>query len=350
MKKNIILAFVCIGLTLGTVHAATTVEDALMQKTDYTIVGTFAPYDFEPKGDNSPFDWAFTMLSNGKSYQLQGVAPTPQSAFGWKEVNIAPPSPQWYMFQLDGDIDGDGTKKFDWILSSTNPNNMSSYKLAGVADNGTFQYSDKLNIDYKVEGTMITTGAVGTLVDNSNTYNTAEISKTCSKQEVFDGLTMTESSQTEGSIAYDCHDKTYSLVSIDSLTITNVVETETISFQTSNGIVVSGTSTANAKLGTQQLDMYSSLYSATKCTQYYNITTLPKDIYNGDFTIFDVVESTFSDDKLLRHDCPSWVLQDSELLKEYQGDFKGSITTTTILTDSNNATHTIIKEVSFDKK
>ena len=349
MKKNILLSLALLGLSIGTVHAATIIEDALLQQTNYTVLGTFAPYDFEPKGDNSPFDWVFTMLSNGKSYQLQGVAPTPQSVFGWKEVSIVPPSPQWYMFQLNGDIDGDGSKKFDWILSAANPATPASYKLEGVSDSGTFQYSDKLNIDYRVEGTTITTGAVGTFVYNPDAYDTVEIPKTCSKQVIDDGVTVTESSQTEGAIAYDCHDDEYSLVGIDSLTITNIVETETVSFLTSNGIVISGTSTANAKLGTQQLDVYSSLYSAAECTEYYSIT-LPQDIYNSDFTISDVIESTFSDDKLLRHNCPTWVSGDSEVLEGYQGGFNGTITTTTILTDSNNATHTIIKEISFYKQ
>jgi hypothetical protein len=125
-----------------------------MSGTEYEVAGTFCPYDFEPIGDKNAFDWAYT-ASNGKSYQLRGTAPTEDNVFGFKEVNITAPEPLWYMFQLHGDVDGDGSTKFDWVLTSVNPDAAASYKLSGVSDNGTFEYSQKLNVDIEVNGNKV---------------------------------------------------------------------------------------------------------------------------------------------------------------------------------------------------
>ncbi len=146
------------------VYGYTVTEDALMSQKKYTISGTFGQHDFS--GAESAFDWAFT-TSKGTSYQLQGNAPTDSDVFGWKEVSIATPTPAWYMFSLGSDVDGDGNQKFDWVLLSTNESKKSAYKLAGVAGNGTFEYSSKLNIDYRVSGSSITIAKIGGLDDST---------------------------------------------------------------------------------------------------------------------------------------------------------------------------------------
>ena len=176
MPKYFFSLLLTMGLTLSTVHADSTVEQALLQTTSYPISGSFSPYDFAPKGDNNPFDWAYTVRSTGTVYQLQGVAPTPKSVFGWKKVDTQssaarPSTPMWYMFQLNGDIDGDGTTRFDWVLVSAT-GTKAVYKLAGVRENGTFKYSDKLNVDYNIVGNTVNTAAVGTFDTNSNVDDT----------------------------------------------------------------------------------------------------------------------------------------------------------------------------------
>ncbi len=158
MLQQILTLSALLWLTVGNAYAYTPTEDALLNKGIYTIDGTFGSYDFSDA--EAAFDWAFT-TANGTSYQLQGVAPTSNDLFGWKAVNITTPEPKWYMFSLGNDVDGDGSKKFDWVLLSANLNNKSVYKLAGVADNQTFKYSAKLDIDYSVNGNTIT-------INNSN--------------------------------------------------------------------------------------------------------------------------------------------------------------------------------------
>lgn len=162
--KHIWLYLIIFVFGINIIQADNAVEDALLSNTNYTLMGTFGQHDFA--GKDSAFDWAFTMLSSGKSYQLQGNSPTANDVFGWKEVSITTPKASWYMFQLHGDVDGDGSGKFDWVLVSTNPDNKAAYKLAGVASNGTFEYSAKLNIDYYISGTTITTGPPHSLTED----------------------------------------------------------------------------------------------------------------------------------------------------------------------------------------
>ena len=156
--KRVWFYLLLLTLSFGNANAGSAVENALISDTQYTLMGTFGKHDFA--GADKAFDWAFTMLSSGKSYQLQGISPSDNDVFGWKEVNIATPTPDWYMFQLNGDVDGDGSIKFDWVLVSTDMNSKEAYKLAGVAANGTFEYSSELNIHYEVTDNMIQTGKV----------------------------------------------------------------------------------------------------------------------------------------------------------------------------------------------
>ena len=136
-------------------YTFTTETDVMLALYDhnFTITGEFGAYDFNSDGDYDPFDWAFTVTSNGKVYQLHGNEPTQNSVFGWKEVQIASPTPQWYMFPLNKDVDNDGSQKFDWVLVS--PNNQAVYKLSGVSENGTFLYSKPLDINYTISEGVI---------------------------------------------------------------------------------------------------------------------------------------------------------------------------------------------------
>ncbi len=158
MLQQILSVCALLWLTIGNAYAYTPTEDALLSKGSYTINGTFGVHDFSHA--EAAFDWAYT-TAKGTSYQLQGIAPTSNDVFGWKTVNITTPKPKWYMFSLGSDVDGDGNQKFDWVLLSANLNNKSVYKLAGVAENQTFKYSAKLDINYSVNGNTIT-------IDNSN--------------------------------------------------------------------------------------------------------------------------------------------------------------------------------------
>ncbi|MEA2112249.1 MAG: hypothetical protein U9P71_09415, partial [Campylobacterota bacterium] len=147
MKKIILsAALIVAGFTCSFAASVEDMaKDALINGGSYEVMGTFGAYDFEPKGDNDKFDWAFTM--NGKSYQLRGNQPSDTDVFGWKPVDIVAPTPAWYMFQVD--VDGDGTMgKFDWVLLGASSNYAT--KLKGVADNGSFDYTGKLDVDYKV--------------------------------------------------------------------------------------------------------------------------------------------------------------------------------------------------------
>jgi len=140
--KTSLLSLLMVIATFNTVNAATDIESVLKSKGSYSVAGTFGQYDF-PEA-SSAFDWAFT-LPTGEVYQLQGKTPSENDLFGWKQVNINPPTAAWYMIYLGADIDGDGSTKFDWVLINTD--GKSIYKLAGVASNGNFAYSNKLALE-----------------------------------------------------------------------------------------------------------------------------------------------------------------------------------------------------------
>ncbi len=159
--KYILMTILIALLGSSYIHAATPTEDALLNNTDYTLAGTFGPHDFPPLNDNDPFDWAFTTAS-GEVFQLKGTALTADNPFGWKRVNVTPPTPTWYMFQLHEDVDGDGSLRYDWVLLSANMQHKSAYKLTGVTATGNFAYSQPLSIDYTLNGTSIKTGSIGT--------------------------------------------------------------------------------------------------------------------------------------------------------------------------------------------
>ena len=129
----------------GVLKRNVSLEDTLKKNEYYIIDGTFGPYDF----DNVPsyFDWVY-QTAGGRIFQLQGEQPTQNDVFGWKEVYNIAVVPQWQMIYLGSDIDGDGTTKFDWIVVGIHTDAV--YKLDGVKENGTFQYSDKLDINYEV--------------------------------------------------------------------------------------------------------------------------------------------------------------------------------------------------------
>ncbi len=134
----------------GVLQREISLENTLKTKGSYAVSGTFGWYDFE----NVPpaFDWVYQTQS-GRIFQLQGKAPSEHDVFGWKEVYGIALQPQWKMISLGSDIDGDGTTKFDWVLVGVNTDAV--YKLSGVRENGTFQYSDKLNVRYIIEESVI---------------------------------------------------------------------------------------------------------------------------------------------------------------------------------------------------
>jgi hypothetical protein len=123
------------------------VKNHLSGKT-YKLIGVFSHYDFQDTPDE--FDWVFKD-SNGFYSQLMGNESSDTNVFGWKYVQIdTEPAPNWYMFPLDEDLDGAGSKKFDWIIVSADYKNKQVYKLSGVTDKGTFKYSKNINIMYNL--------------------------------------------------------------------------------------------------------------------------------------------------------------------------------------------------------
>jgi hypothetical protein len=124
------------------------IESALHNRS-YDIDGEFSYYDFE--GVDSSFDWVFKWNVDNNYYQLQGNKPTQYDVFGWKEVKLSNVDADWYMFALGEDVDGDGSLKFDWIILPSDKNvHNQAYKLSGVNDNGTFKYSDVLDVEYDI--------------------------------------------------------------------------------------------------------------------------------------------------------------------------------------------------------
>jgi hypothetical protein len=150
--QDISISLLFLGMTFSALPAYDSTEDALLSKV-HAITGTFGAYDFAPKNDKGPFDWAFT-TTKGQSYQLQGKAPTDNDVFGWLNTSIVAPAPLWSMFPVDIDEDGK-LEKFEWILVQPK-NNGAVYKLDDVSSAGTFKYSDKILLDYTVSGNNVT--------------------------------------------------------------------------------------------------------------------------------------------------------------------------------------------------
>ena len=142
MKKLGRLLFLLL-ISFNILHAYSTLEDLLLSKV-HSVDGTFGEYDFQ--NTESKFDWAFT-TSKGQSYQLLGKAASDSNAFGWAAADIVAPKAVWSMFSLD--IDGDGSiGKFEWILVSTD--SQAIYKLKGTSDNGSFDYSEPILLNYTI--------------------------------------------------------------------------------------------------------------------------------------------------------------------------------------------------------
>jgi hypothetical protein len=169
MLRPVIKISMLATVLLSSAYAYTPAEDALMSCMECNISGTFGQYDFADSPE--AYDWAFT-TSNGKTYQLRGAAPTEENVFGWKEVKIAAPEPKWYMFQFQEDVDGDGSRKFDWGLIASDSDTPAVYKLEGVSSSGTFEYSERLNVNASVNDKKMVTAQQGTQVaahDQSST-------------------------------------------------------------------------------------------------------------------------------------------------------------------------------------
>jgi hypothetical protein len=122
------------------------VKDNIADK-EYSIMGTFSEYDFNKDGITAASDWVY---KDSYGYaQLLGNPPTENNAFGWKDISFSGKLvANWYLFPLGSDVDGDGSQKYDWIIISADSNNKQVYKLSGSTDQGTFRYSEAVNISY----------------------------------------------------------------------------------------------------------------------------------------------------------------------------------------------------------
>jgi hypothetical protein len=128
-------------------HARVAVE--AVRAKEYTFQGVFSSYAFT-RTASDPFNWVFIDPA-GNAYQLHGNTPNSRDVFGWKATTIEEePTPNWYMFSLGEDIDGDGSTKFDWVIVSADSQNKQAYKLAGATDKDTFLYSERLDVDYEL--------------------------------------------------------------------------------------------------------------------------------------------------------------------------------------------------------
>jgi len=183
MKRFLLLPILIVFIFSASLYADVDMRTVLSSK-QYSIAGTFGQHDFDDA--DSAFDWAFT-LSNGTSYQLQGNPPSENDAFGWKKADITAPKPQWYMFPLGEDIDGDGSQKFDWILVGVNFKAV--YKLAGVTDSGNFKYSDPIELDYSMNGMEVVFEDIGGSPTPSGAIETtAKISSSADAKEWTVGI------------------------------------------------------------------------------------------------------------------------------------------------------------------
>ncbi len=128
--------------------------DAVTAKV-FTFKGVFSEYEFSKETRKLAFNWVF-IDPVGNTYQLLGNDATPKDVFGWKKIDSLEKMPEknWYMFAAD--TDGDGSlEKFEWIIVSADPNDSRVYKLAGVNDKGTFLYSDRVDVKYKLVNSQV---------------------------------------------------------------------------------------------------------------------------------------------------------------------------------------------------
>jgi hypothetical protein len=126
--------------------------ETLLTKKVFNIAGSFATYDFEDVDE--AFDWIF-VTTDKHVFQFQGKESTDKDLFGWQEVyDIDNRYPSWYMFPLGEDVDGDGSQRFDWIFLGVD--SKAIYKLDGITENGTFKYSDKIEMDYVITDNKVT--------------------------------------------------------------------------------------------------------------------------------------------------------------------------------------------------
>ncbi len=121
----------------------------------FNFQGVFSEYEFYEKGSKDEYkNWVFIDPA-GNTYQLLGNEPTPRDVFGWKAIDKLPNlQKNWYMFAAD--IDNDGAQgKFEWILVSANPKDNLAFKLAGVNEKGSFLYSERMSVNYKLVNSQV---------------------------------------------------------------------------------------------------------------------------------------------------------------------------------------------------
>jgi len=149
MIKQIAISTTILMAAVGALQAGNGMEGFLMSDSgSYAIDGSFGKHTFSDT--DSSANWAYVAEEDKKIYQLKGNASTDQNVFGWRAVDVQEPETLWYMFALGADIDGDGTQKFDWVIVSADVQQKSAYKLSGVAEDGTFMYSEAFDLEYDV--------------------------------------------------------------------------------------------------------------------------------------------------------------------------------------------------------
>lgn len=123
----------------------------------FTFQGVFSQHRFFEADDKQYLNWVYLDLKDKKIYQLLANPSTPDDVFGWVErddINTSSLERNWYMFTAD--IDGDNEQgRFEWIVVSADPKENRAYKLAGANDKGTFLYSDKMPVRYKLVNNQV---------------------------------------------------------------------------------------------------------------------------------------------------------------------------------------------------
>ncbi|BCD68757.1 LVIVD repeat-containing protein [Nitratiruptor sp. YY09-18] len=134
MKKIVILVFMGIWFSLfGATASSDYINDlkAYLTSKSFAIKGLFYPYDFNNDGYISYNEWVYESVKEHKYYRLLGTEPTPQNAFGFKEIDdidLCDCDPSGYFIFIDFPRDSD--KRFSWIYLSKNAGTI--YKLMGA--------------------------------------------------------------------------------------------------------------------------------------------------------------------------------------------------------------------------